>query len=54
MKKPSPHRNIKTAESVKLTQEDYFQAHKVEENPAAMLRLIDLIFGPGEDKNPPS
>jgi len=39
--------NIKIPESVQPTQEDLEDAARIENNPAAMLRLIDLIFGPG-------
>ena len=43
----NPTNNIKFPERVKLSPEDYWQAGQVENNPEAMLRLIDLIFGPG-------
>lgn len=39
--------NINIPESVQPTQEDMEEARRIEDNPAAMLRLIDLIFGPG-------
>lgn len=39
--------NINIPESVQPTQEDMEEARRIEDNPEAMLRLIDLIFGPG-------
>lgn len=53
MKNPTSN-NIKIPESVKLTGEDFWEAEKIEGNPAAMLRLIDMIFGPGDYSGPPS
>lgn len=48
-------RNIKIPESVQPTPEDLEDARNIENNPAAMLRLIDLMFGPGAWlDNPPS
>lgn len=47
--------NIKIPESVQPTQEDLLETRRIEQDPAAMLRLIDLIFGPGAWlDNPPS
>ena len=39
--------NINIPKSVQPSQEDMEEALRIEDNPAAMLRLIDLIFGPG-------
>lgn len=39
--------NIKRRESVHLTEADHLEARRIENDPAAMLRLVDLIYGPG-------
>ena len=49
MKKPLPI-NINDAENVILRQE----AERIENNPAKMLDLIDMIFGLEPSKYPPS
>jgi len=46
--------NIKTGESVKLTEEDRKDAARIWEDAEAMLRLVDIIFGFEPDKYPPS
>lgn len=38
--------NINIPESIQPSQEDLLEARRIEQDPAAMLRLIDLIFGP--------
>ena len=48
LKKSSSPINIKIPESVQVTEQDHLEAlRNLEDNPVAMLRLIDLIFGPG-------
>lgn len=48
MKKSLPPNNINRTESVRLSREDILQGQRLQDSPEAMLRLIDLIFGPGE------
>lgn len=46
--------NIKTFENVNIPPEEVERAEALMDNPAAMLRLIDIIFGFEESRLPPS
>ena len=40
-------KEVKIPRKVRLTDEDFYQGERLQNSPEAMLRLIDLIFGPG-------
>ncbi len=48
----SPKGNIERPVSV--NQEDILEAERIENNPDAMLRLIDVLFFLKDDDGPPS
>jgi hypothetical protein len=54
MKKLCSPINIKVGESVQPSPEDITEGRRIENDPAAMLRLVDLIFGPGYQDGKPA
>ena len=40
-------KEVRIPAKVRLTEEDILQGERLQNSPEAMLRLIDLIFGPG-------
>lgn len=44
--------NINDAESVQPSPEDVAKAKRLEDDPAAILRIVDLIFGPYDRDDP--